>query len=71
MAMKRKAREKNLEPFIYSLKEIFNLQRSHSVQLIINTCDFLLKQLGMFFYQTSKAKIVQHLARMLEAMLLK
>lgn len=51
---------------------------SHSVRLIKNTCDFLLKQLGMFLYPrekegegaegTKKRKIVQHLAFVLGAM---
>lgn len=31
-------------------------KRSHSVQLIKNTCDFLLKQLEMFFFQPSYMK---------------
>lgn len=44
------------------LETTFSLQRSHSVQLIINTCDFLLKQLGMFFNPKREKKLTENSA---------
>ena len=58
LAMKTEKTELSLNYYLLldKKKKTFSLQRSHSVQLIKNTCDFLLKQLGIFFRPRSRVQ---------------
>lgn len=67
LAMKTKKLSKLFTPRkMFFFKKQAKKSPRHSVQLIKNTCDFLLKQLGMFSARgpEGERKIVEHLATM-------